>query len=80
MRPYNNLENPEELTINPTTGVFTLKNSADVLTVYSVDIIIVTSDGCSHENDFQQTVSITIYTECGPESTALTPPDMAPIC
>lgn len=70
--------NPQELSIDSATGIFTLENDASMKRVYNVDIIINTSDSCS--NEIEQTVSITIATVCGPDSTVLTPPDMSPIC
>jgi hypothetical protein len=66
--------NPAELTINPSTGVFTLTNDATIKTTYSVEIDILTTDGT---NDIELTVpGITIQIICGPESTTLTPPTL----
>jgi hypothetical protein len=54
---------PDELTIDSTTGVFTLLNEASIKTSYTVDLIITTTDGY---NPVTHTVAgITINKVCG---------------
>ena len=67
-------DNPEALTLDPTTGVFSLVNDAYIKTVYEVEIDVLTTDGI---NDVIQTITdVTISTVCGPSSTIVTGPEL----
>jgi hypothetical protein len=66
--------NPDDLEIDPATGVFTLVNRAEVKTTYEVEIDVVTGDGT---NSHTLTVTgVTIGIVCGPGSTILTAPTL----
>ena len=67
-------ENPSELMIDASTGIFTFINDASIKTLYNVDIVISTSDGT---NSYETTVSgVTIEIICGPDSTTLVAPSL----
>jgi hypothetical protein len=73
---------PPELTIDPTTGIFSLVNKASIKGTYTVDITIVSSDSeewsaGSTVNDVTHTVTgVEINLVCGPQSTTVTAPLM----
>jgi hypothetical protein len=66
--------NPEELHIGSSTGIFELTNLASETQSYTVDITVVTTDGYNTVTDTIN--SISIATQCGPDSTTLTSPMM----
>lgn len=68
-------DNPDELVLDESTGIFSLTNDASIKTIYEVEIDVLTTDGT---NDVVQTVTgVTINTVCGPDSTTLTRPEVA---
>lgn len=67
---------PTELSIDPTTGIFSLINKASIKGTYTVDITVVSSDG-TVDNDVSDTVtSVEIDLVCGSDSTIVTAPSM----
>lgn len=63
---------PSELSIDSSTGIFTIENQASIKATYEVDIIVTTTDGI---NDQVITVpGIVINKVCGANSATLTPP------
>ena len=67
--------NPAELTIDKSTGIFTLKKIPSRKKSYTVSIKIVTIG--QGENDPELTVSgVKVTTICGPDSTIITAPTL----
>lgn len=63
---------PSELSIDSSTGIFTLENYASIKASYEVDIVVTTSDGT---NDQVLTVpGVIVNKVCGLGSTTLTAP------
>jgi hypothetical protein len=67
-------DKPSELTIDSSTGIFTLDNDATIKTTYSVNIEITTTDGTNSETLVVEDVIINKV--CGPSSTTFTVPVM----
>lgn len=67
---------PADLTIDSTTGIFSLVNKASFKGTYTVDITVVSSDG-TVANDVSNTVTnVEIDLVCGTGSTIVTAPSM----
>jgi hypothetical protein len=68
---------PAELSIDASTGIFSLVNKASIKGTYYVDITIVSSDEESSANDVTNTVTnVEIDLVCGVDSTIVTAPSM----
>jgi hypothetical protein len=66
------LTKPDELTIDASTGVFTLLNHASIKTSYTLDLVVTTTDGTNSVTD--TVAGITINKVCGSSSTTLEAP------
>jgi hypothetical protein len=63
---------PSELSIDSSTGIFTLENYASIKTTYEVDIVVTTTDGINSQVITVPGVMINMV--CGVGSTTLTAP------
>ena len=67
-------DNPTEMSIDESNGLFTLENEAAIKTTYVVDISILTSDGTNEQ--LLSVEGLRIKKICGLRSTTLIPPVM----
>lgn len=63
---------PSELSIDSSTGIFTLENYASIKTTYEVDIVVTTTDGINSQ--VITVPGVMINKVCGVGSTVLTAP------
>jgi hypothetical protein len=63
---------PSELSIDSSTGIFTLENYASIKTTYEVDIVVTTTDGTNSQ--VITVPGVMINKVCGVGSTTLTAP------
>jgi hypothetical protein len=63
---------PSELSIDSSTGIFTLENYASIKTTYEVDIVVTTTDGINSQ--VITVPGVMINKVCGVGSTTLTAP------